>query len=324
MPDVRSKVVSRISIYMRKEIQVELDLEGSNSNLLDNHTFLNLFNILHLNIQHLSETAKIPEFDQWLDFSVDVLLALGEENFNERLGEIQDQFAELSILVKQMASRYPSEISVITNVMEVIETTSSRLSEFQTDRYQWVHQPVHLFEEKLFSFLAVTERVSKNRFRFTYAPDRSEKDSYHITLNLEAQGETLYAPPLLHDVIRDLTANARKYSEPGSHIQIHLSPIEESGLQVAIEDTGIGIPENEILRVVEFGYRASNASELKTMGGGFGLTKAYCMCKRFNGRFFIESEVDRGTRVEFTIHPPYALREERKRPATERPIPHAM
>jgi signal transduction histidine kinase len=37
------------------------------------------------------------------------------------------------------------------------------------------------------------------------------------------------------------------------------------------------------------------------MGGGFGLTKAFMVTKRFGGRFWIASELGRGTRIRIVI-----------------------
>jgi signal transduction histidine kinase len=57
----------------------------------------------------------------------------------------------------------------------------------------------------------------------------------------------------------------------------------------------------EVERVVEYGRRASNVGNTKTMGGGFGLTKAYLVARQFGGRMWIETELGRGTRVEIAL-----------------------
>ena len=111
-------------------------------------------------------------------------------------------------------------------------------------------------------------------------------------------------PPVFQDVMRDLLANARKYTPPGGVITAGLSDNGE-GIRFVVKDTGMGIPESEIMKVVEFGYRATNAAR-PTRGGGFGLTKAFYITKTFGGRMWIESPVENGsgTRIEILIPRP--------------------
>jgi signal transduction histidine kinase len=107
-------------------------------------------------------------------------------------------------------------------------------------------------------------------------------------------------PPVLHDVLRDLIANARKYTPPGGRISAGLHSSEE-GLRLVVEDNGLGIPRDELQKVVGFGYRASNVSDKRTLGGGFGLTKALWVAKNFGGRMWVRSRLGVGTRVTLFI-----------------------
>jgi signal transduction histidine kinase len=110
-------------------------------------------------------------------------------------------------------------------------------------------------------------------------------------------------PPVFKDVMRDLVANARKYTTPGGHITfaVHES---ETELRFVVEDTGRGIPAAEIPTVVQFGRRASNVGDVRTMGGGFGLTKAVLVTKQFGGQFWIASEAGLGTRIRIVLPRP--------------------
>jgi hypothetical protein len=50
----------------------------------------------------------------------------------------------------------------------------------------------------------------------------------------------------------------------------------------------MGIDEEEISHIIEFGVRGSNVANRRTMGGGFGLTKAYFFTKQFDGSFRVK------------------------------------
>lgn len=80
----------------------------------------------------------------------------------------------------------------------------------------------------------------------------------------------------------------------------------EQELRYVVEDTGCGIPPDEIEKVAHFGHRASNVSNIRTMGGGFGLTKAFLVTRRFGGRMFIRSGLQRGTRIRIVLPRPHA------------------
>jgi signal transduction histidine kinase len=105
----------------------------------------------------------------------------------------------------------------------------------------------------------------------------------------------------LKDVIRDLIANARKYTQAGGRINIGISQ-KEDAFKFVVEDNGYGIPSNELQSIVEFGYRGSNVeSSIRTMGGGFGLTKALYVTQKYLGKFWIDSELDKGTKITLEI-----------------------
>jgi len=102
--------------------------------------------------------------------------------------------------------------------------------------------------------------------------------------------------------MRDLIANARKYTPPGGEITAALYQ-DAHGTKFLVKDTGRGIPPAEIEQVVHFGKRASNVSTVRTLGGGFGLTKAFLVTKQFGGRFWIGSELGKGTNISIWLPP---------------------
>jgi signal transduction histidine kinase len=68
---------------------------------------------------------------------------------------------------------------------------------------------------------------------------------------------------------------------------------------VAVEDTGIGIPEEAMQHLFEEFYRAPNAKEIEREGTGLGLTIVKDLTTRFNGRVAVQSTPQEGTR--FTV-----------------------
>ena len=69
------------------------------------------------------------------------------------------------------------------------------------------------------SFFEAIEKNSKGRYRILYNAARKEQQDYYIDFKFEtAGGGTLLMPPVFQDTMRDLIANARKYTAPGGSI----------------------------------------------------------------------------------------------------------
>ncbi|MEX2586354.1 MAG: ATP-binding protein, partial [Balneolaceae bacterium] len=158
------------------------------------------------------------------------------------------------------------------------------------------------FRKDLVHFLGAVEKNSRGRYRIVYNIAKQETNDYLVHVNIDSdQSGRLYMPLLVKDTIRDLIANARKYTPPGGKIDIGLT-IHEGILRFVIEDNGRGIPRDEIGHVVKYGYRASNViDEVKTMGNGLGLTKAHYVINRFGGRLWIDSADYGGTTIRFEL-----------------------
>lgn len=272
--------------------------------LLDNHSFLNLINVLEKQLSALSQQTGNAALKAYRDFCLDILIDLSSTDFPDKLPFIEEQFGELGTILKDLLKQHPDESESIEVIIEILEVARTRIQEFRTDRYSWKFTPCDDIQRILTQFLGATEKVSHGRFHFVYTPKKAGPHDYEIDFKIESTRRQLLCPSILKDTMRDLVGNARKYSPPGKRITIRLSELSESGLRLRVSDEGMGIPESEIEKVVRYGYRASNALDRKTMGGGFGLTKAYLLCKRFDGAFHIESQEGKGTTVELTLFPP--------------------
>ena len=94
----------------------------------------------------------------------------------------------------------------------------------------------------------------------------------------------------LNFVIGQLLSNALKYTQKGG------VSIYAAGTQLVIEDTGMGIPENELPRIFEKSFTGENGrSTPRTTGLGLYLCK--CTCDLLGHGIRAESQVGKGTKV---------------------------
>jgi len=99
-------------------------------------------------------------------------------------------------------------------------------------------------------------------------------------------------PKHIQTILRNLISNAYKYSPDGGTIRLEISSGEEY-VQLTINDQGIGIPQNEVAKLFEPFYRATNIEEIR--GNGLGLTIVKNAVDIHNGTITVDSEIGKGT-----------------------------
>lgn len=109
----------------------------------------------------------------------------------------------------------------------------------------------------------------------------------------------------IQQVITNLVSNAIKYSNDGGAVRVVIEDTEDSGI-IHVEDSGIGIPQEDLKRVFERFYRTDKSRNRKTGGAGIGLAIAKTIVQAHNGKISVRSEEGKGSR--FTVVLPKAPR----------------
>ena len=139
-----------------------------------------------------------------------------------------------------------------------------------------------LLEQKQLNLTEVQEKSAD--FLMQFVGNRVRFTTDHFAFAIEAN------PHLLKIAIGNILNNACKYSGE--------APVEMQlkGSVLTITDMGIGIPEEEIARVYQPFYRASNTREFA--GHGIGLSLSMRILRSYGAEITITSEVGKGTTVE--------------------------
>jgi PAS domain S-box-containing protein len=104
-------------------------------------------------------------------------------------------------------------------------------------------------------------------------------------------------------VIGNLLANAVKFTPEGGRVGVRIA--EEPGVALlTIEDTGIGISEEDLGNLFERFFRARSATEQAIPGTGLGLAISKGIVEAHGGTLTVESELGRGS--AFTVRLPTA------------------
>jgi|GEM_PF-2926328 len=106
----------------------------------------------------------------------------------------------------------------------------------------------------------------------------------------------------IKQVILNLVSNAVKFTEkPDSQILIQLEDKGNDFVQVTISDQGIGIPKQDQEVIFESFRQLDPAASRKTGGTGLGLAIAKKFIDIHQGKIWVESELQQGSRFIFQI-----------------------
>ena len=100
---------------------------------------------------------------------------------------------------------------------------------------------------------------------------------------------------MLETIIRNLVSNSIKFTRPGGEISI--SAVEDnSGIRITVSDTGVGMTEEQINKVMNNGgFTRRGTSNEKGAGIGMTLVREFTAIHR--GNITVESKVEKGTKV---------------------------
>ena len=104
----------------------------------------------------------------------------------------------------------------------------------------------------------------------------------------------------LEQVMGNLIENAIKYTNNGGRVTVRATAAED-GVEVRVEDTGLGIPAADVPRIFERFYRADKGRSREHGGTGLGLSIVKHIILAHGGNVRAESEQDRGTSIIFRL-----------------------
>lgn len=111
----------------------------------------------------------------------------------------------------------------------------------------------------------------------------------------------------LYQVTFNLMENAVKYNQPGGSVTVEVAR-EEYWITLTVQDTGVGIPEEDLLRVFDRFYRVDKARSREAGGTGLGLSIARDTARLHGGDIMAQRGPD-GVGARFTARFPRIVEE---------------
>lgn len=107
-------------------------------------------------------------------------------------------------------------------------------------------------------------------------------------------------PEMIRVVVRNLVMNAIKFSKLNSSIEINIKEYDEY-IKVSVKDYGIGMSQEEIEKIFVYNQQYTKIGTQKEKGSGLGLQICNEYIKMNDGEIFVESIVNQGTTISFTL-----------------------
>ena len=239
-----------------------------------------------------------------------------------QLREKHNQLQEMDQVKSRFVSNVSHELRTPLAVIKLYATLAGKgRPEKKTHYLQTIEQETHRLETMVENILDLTRmdrqalRVNPELLSATEIVEQVlqvyEETAHRRDIELWNHIEDPL-PPLWADrnhliqMLTNLVDNAIKYTPPGGHVWVEAHK-EGSGanrmLEIAVGDTGTGIPEEEQEKVFERFYRGKNNSPNST-GTGLGLAIVRELMSQHGGKVTLRSRAGEGSvfALQFPLH----------------------
>lgn len=275
----------------------------------------------------IAAEKALQSLNQQLEYWVQERTAQLEER-NQQLLALQVQLEEAltreqtlsqlkSQLITTISHQFRTPLAIIASSVDLIKMKGAKVGLVNCDSYyQKIEESVKRITQMLEDVLMLA-RLNSNDIKL-------QLESLHLTdfcreiftrwklpensqheLIFSSQGEPphqIYADShLLQRILAHLLRNAISFSPKGGKILLELI-YESTSAILRLHDQGIGIPQDELEKVCDRFYRASNANSIPgTPGAGLGLAIVKWAVEMHGGTLAIESELNQGTTVVVSL-----------------------
>jgi signal transduction histidine kinase len=225
---------------------------------------------------------------------------------NEELQEL-DHMKDL--FVSSVSHELRTPLTSMIGYLEILRGGEAGDLSGQQQRFlEIVDRNCHRLSDLIDDILFMS-RVDSGRFRLEresvdlseLAEDRAESirpaaNGKGVEVHLDVDGAVcLHGDPArLAQVLDNLLSNAVKFTPAGGSVFVTVSASDEAA-HLEVRDTGVGIPEDESVRLFERFFRASTAANIK--GTGLGLSIVRSIVEAHGGTISVRSHVGVGTTV---------------------------
>ena len=260
------------------------------------------------------ETAEI--------LAAHAVVALQNASLYEQLGESMRQLEEATERAEELNDLKSSFVSIVSHELRTPLTTirsyvEALLEHVGGSNVQAQEKFLHVVDdasrklERLIDSILELSQLESGRFRMNRepmnVPELIDECIGLLRPSAEEKGITLGAEPvrrdliveadrnLLRRVLLNLGGNAIKFTPDGGRVTFRAQPSERF-VRLTVEDTGVGIPPEELTKVFDKFYQVDGSLAREYPGVGLGLSVAKSIVEWHGGEIEAQSEPGRGSR----------------------------
>ncbi|MDP4007506.1 MAG: ATP-binding protein [bacterium] len=233
---------------------------------------------------------------------------------NEKLREMDHIKSEfVSIAAHQLRTPLTGIKWTLYSLLEEdVGKLNAEQKKFATDSYRSTNRLIELvndlldvarLEEGRAGFVmrqqALDPIIAKTVKRFKKA---AKEKGISFSLELPSSGLPLIScdDEKIGIVLENVLDNAVKYTPPGGKIKMSVKE-EKNHLTIKVQDTGIGVPSEQVSRVFSKFFRGENARLYQTSGTGLGLYLAQNIVEYHGGTISFASKENEGSTITLSL-----------------------
>ncbi len=254
---------------------------------------------------HYDERVRVSGSDELGQFAV-------------RFNEMAEKLEQVEVMRRRLIGDVSHELRTpLTTIKGSMEGLMDGVLPATTETYQQIHAEADRLN-RLVDDLQELSRMEAHAYHLNCQPVEVaallssamkrmaiQAQAKNVTLDVEPTGDL----PLIQgdadrllQVLTNLIGNAIQYSPEGARVTVSTRHVSHE-VQIAVKDTGIGIPAEHLPRIFDRFYRADpSRSRGSGAGSGIGLTIARALVEAHGGRIWAESAGDgQGSTFTFTL-----------------------
>ncbi|MDJ1501869.1 HAMP domain-containing sensor histidine kinase [Xanthocytophaga agilis] len=229
-------------------------------------------------------------------------------NWESLSKELEKVTFELNTLTYRLSHDFNAPLSSILGLIDLIELEhgdiASQYLHMMRGRINRMRDIIRdlVYSSRMQNQTSVLENADLSTIIQREILELSDLNNYHkLKITTQISGDCPVRTDLfrLRIILNCLVSNSINYANlinKKPTVKVHVK-CSAKDLQILIKDNGIGIPQEQQIKVFEMFYRGTHASN----GSGLGLFLVQKAVHQMNGTITLKSESGKGTTVKVTI-----------------------
>ena len=156
----------------------------------------------------------------------------------------------------------------------------------------------YVLEEQVFNLITLVEDIC------VLESDQAERAGVKLMQDVAAPEIHVQCDErALKQILLNLLSNSFKFTPAGGMVTCRVLLLPSGGVALEVQDTGIGIPEEHLHRVLDPFIQVRDRHARKSAGTGLGLSLVRVLAVLHGGRVTVNSQPGRGTAIRVSLPP---------------------